>query len=106
MLFAFSNTTVTSVEATKAHSGSREANSGGPAPWPSGKVCTFCFGSLQFPGFGSWAQTWHRSLGHVEVASHMPQLEGLTTKKICNYVLGGLGEKKQGKKKKEGNPTQ
>ena len=30
----------------------------------------------------------------------MPQLEGLTTK-IYNYVLGGLGEKKQKKKCKE-----
>ena len=29
----------------------------------------------------------------------MPQLEGPTTK-ICNYVLGGFGEKKAGKKKK------
>ena len=37
------------------------------------------------------------SLGHVEVASHMPQLEGPTTK-IYNYVLGAFGEKKQEKK--------
>ena len=29
----------------------------------------------------------------------MPQLEGPTTK-IYNYVLGGLGEKRYGKKKK------
>ena len=28
----------------------------------------------------------------------MPQLEGPTTKKIYNYVLGGFGEKKQKKK--------
>ena len=34
------------------------------------------------------------------MASHMPQLEGPTTK-IYNYALGGLGEKKQKKKKKE-----
>ena len=30
----------------------------------------------------------------------MPQLEGATSK-IYNYVLGGFGEKKQEKKKKE-----
>ena len=36
----------------------------------------------------------------VEVASHMPQLEGLATK-INNYVLGGFGEKKAGGKKKK-----
>ena len=29
----------------------------------------------------------------------MPQLEGRTTKKIYNYVLGGFGEKKKRKKK-------
>ena len=38
------------------------------------------------------------SLGYTEAASHMPQLEGPTTK-IYNYVLGGFGDKK--KKKKE-----
>ena len=27
----------------------------------------------------------------------MPQLEGPTTKKIYNYILGGFGEKKQKK---------
>ena len=36
---------------------------------------------------------------HAEVASHMPQLEGPTTR-IYNYILGGLGEKKQEKKKR------
>ena len=58
----------------------------------------FCFGSL---GFGSWAWTWHRSLGHVEAASHMPQLEGPTTEKIYSYVLGGFGGKSRKKEKKE-----
>ena len=47
--------------------------------------------------FGSWARTWHCSSGHAEAASHMPQLEGPTTR-IYSYVLGGFGEKK---KKKE-----
>ena len=54
------------------------------------------------PGFWSWAQTWHSSLGHVETVSHMPQLEGPTAK-IYNYVLGGFGEIKAGKKNPMGN---
>ena len=44
-------------------------------------------------------QTWHHSSGHAEAVSHMPQVEGPTTK-IYNYVLGGFGEKKQGKKRR------
>ena len=44
-----------------------------------------------------WAQTWPCSLGHVEAVSHIPQLEGPTTR-ISKYVLGGFGEKKQEKK--------
>ena len=41
---------------------------------------------------------WHHSSGHVEAASHMPELEGPTTK-IYNYVLGGIwGEKAERKK--------
>ena len=41
--------------------------------------------ALQQPGvhrFGSWAQTWHCLLGHVEAVSHMSQLEEPTTKNI------------------------
>ena len=55
---------------------------------------------LRHPGFRcfrSWAQTWHCSYGHVEAASHMPQLEGPTTT-IYNYIMRGFGEKKQKKK--------
>ena len=37
------------------------------------------------------------SLGRVEAASHMPQLEGPTAK-MYNYVLGGFWEKKAEKK--------
>ena len=48
----------------------------------------------EFRQFVSRAWTWHHSSGHVETASHMPQLEGPTTK-IYNYVLGGSGGKKQ-----------
>ena len=40
-------------------------------------------------------------ISHAAGASHMPQLGGPTTK-IYNYVLGGFGEKKQEKNKKEG----
>ena len=43
---------------------------------------------------------WHCSSGQAEAASHMPQLEGATTRKIHNYVLGGFGEKKEKFKKK------
>ena len=50
------------------------------------------------PGFRSWAQIRHCSSGHVEVASHMPQLEGLTTK-IYNYVPGGIWGEKAEKKR-------
>ena len=44
------------------------------------------------PGHGHG--TAHSS-GHDGAASHMPQLEGLTTKKVYNYVLGVFGEKKE-----------
>ena len=41
-------------------------------------------------------------LGHVEVASHMPQLEGPTTEKNIQLCSGGTwGEKKQEKKKED-----
>ena len=47
---------------------------------------------------GHGHDTAHQAMD--EAASHMPQLEGPITK-IYNYLLGGFGEKKQGKKKKE-----
>ena len=52
--------------------------------------------------FGSWAQIWHCSPGHAEVASCVAQPEVLTTR-IYNYVLGGFGEKM--KKKKDWQQT-
>ena len=48
----------------------------------------------------SWARTWHRSSGHAEVASHMPQPEALTTR-IYNYVPGGLWEEEEEEEEKE-----
>ena len=45
-------------------------------------------------------RTWHCSLGHVEVASHIPQLEGPAIK-IYNYVLRGDWVDKAEKRKKE-----
>ena len=57
------------------------------------------FSGPGFRWFESWAWTWHCSSGHAEAASHMPQLEGPTTK-MYNYVLGGFGEKKKKNKKK------
>ena len=52
---------------------------------------------LRQPGFcqfGSWAQT----SSHVEAASHMPQLEGPTTKntQLCTWEFG---EKKANKER-------
>ena len=52
---------------------------------------------LHGPGFcrfGSWAQTQHRSPSHAEAASHIPQLEGPTTKNM-QLCTGGLWEKKE-----------
>ena len=57
--------------------------------WARGRVVRFCW-------FGSWVQTRHRLSGHVKAVSHMPQLEGPTSK-IYNYVRGRFGEKKQEK---------
>ena len=71
----------------------------GPAPWRSGQVPVLHFGGPGFCQFGSWTRTWHRSSGHAEAVSHMPQLEGPITG-IYNYVLRGLwGE--EGKKTKK-----
>ena len=47
-----------------------------------------------FRQFESWARTWHCSSNHAEAASHMPQLEGPTTKDI-QLCTGGLWEKKE-----------
>ena len=72
------------------------------AEWVSSRA--LCFGSPGFHQFGSWAQTWHRSSGRVEVASHIAQLEGLTTR-IYKYVWGGgaLGRKSRETRKKIGS---
>ena len=64
--------------------------------WPCGQVVKFARSASAAPGFcqfESWAQTWHCSSSHAEVASHMPQLEGPTTKntQLCTR---GLWEKK------------
>ena len=58
------------------------------------------YGGPGFLWFGSWARTWHHSSGHIEVASHVLQLEEPTTK-IYNYILWGFGEKKQKEKEEE-----
>ena len=47
---------------------------------------------------GSWARTWHCSAGHVEVVSHVPQLEAPTTKSIQLYTGGDLGRKRKKEK--------
>ena len=68
-----------------------------PVPSLSGEVRTLLFGNPGFRWFGSWAHTWNRSSGHVELASHMPQLD-VRTIRIYSYVLGAFGEKKPKKK--------
>ena len=70
----------------------------GAGPVAEWLVCALRWDGPGFSWFGSWAGTWHRSSGHVEVASHMPQLEGPAAK-IYNYVLGGFGGDKAEKKK-------
>ena len=67
--------------------------------WPSGRVVKFArctAGSPVFRQFESWARTWHCSSNHTEAASHMPQLEGPTTKNIqrCTGRLWGEKGKK------------
>ena len=73
----------------------------GPAPWLSVvKFTRSAFGGPGFHWFGSWVRTWHCSSGHVEAVSHMPQLEGATTKNI-QLRTGWTGGEKVGEKKKE-----
>ena len=67
---------------------------------PRGRVVKFVHSASVARGFpsldsGPGRGTTH-SLGHVEAASHMPQLEGPTAK-IYNYALGGLGGEKANK---------
>ena len=68
--------------------------------WPRGRVVKFACsaaGGPVFRWFESWARTWHRSSNHAEAASHIPQLEGPTTKNI-QLCTGGLwGEKGKNK---------
>ena len=64
--------------------------------WPHGRVVKFAHsaaGGPVFRWFESWARTWHCSSNHAEAASHMPQLEGLTTKNTQLCTRGLWGEK-------------
>ena len=65
----------------------------GPAPWLSGWLRVLHFGGPEFRRFDSCARTWHRSSNHAEATSHMPHLEGLTTKNT-QLCTGGLWEEK------------
>ena len=68
-------------------------NAGG---WPRGGVVKFTrstAGGPVFRWFEAWARTWHCSSNHAEAASHMPQLEGPTTKNIQLCTQGLWGEK-------------
>ena len=64
------------------------------AEWLSSRDC---FGSPGFHRFRSWAQTWHCSSGHAEVASHIPQAEAFTTR-IYSCVLGVWGRRRRKRK--------
>ena len=69
--------------------------------WPLGRVVKFkgsTSAAQDFAGLDPGCRHGTAHQGHAEVASHMPQLEGPTTK-INNYVLEGFGENKQEKKK-------
>ena len=64
--------------------------------WPRGRVVKFArsaVGGPVFRWFESWTRTWHCSSDHAEAASHMPQLEGPTTKNIQPCTGGLWGEK-------------
>ena len=66
--------------------------------WPRGQVVKFArsaAGGPVFRWFESWARTWHCSSNHAEAASHMPQLEGPTTKNIQLCTRGALGRKRK-----------
>ena len=70
---------------------------GGLVPWPVGQVRPLCFSGPGFLWLGSWAQTWHRSSGHAEAASHIAQPEGPTARiNNCTGGLRGEEEKKIG----------
>ena len=67
-----------------------------PRGWPRGWVVKFscsAAGGPVFCWFESWARTWHCSSNHAEAESHMPQLEGPTTKNIQLCTRGLWGEK-------------
>ena len=67
---------------------------------PHGWVVKFMHSTLRF-WFGSRAWTCYCSSSHAEAASQTAQPEALVTR-TYNYVLGGFGEKKEGKKRRLG----
>ena len=68
----------------------------------SGQVVKFAFSALVAPGFvglDPGRRPMHCLSSHAEVASHIGEPKGPTTR-IYHYVLGDFGEKKEGKNKK------
>ena len=66
--------------------------------WSRGRVVKFtcsAAGGPVFRWFESWARTWHCSSNNAEAVSHMPQLEGPTTKNIQLCTRGLWGERKK-----------
>ena len=66
-----------------------------PRDRPQGQVVKFLHSTLAAQSFAGLDPGCRH--GHAEAVSHVPHLEGPTTK-ICNYILCGFGEKKQKKK--------
>ena len=61
---------------------------------PGGVVVhMLCFGGLGFTGLDPGRRPIQHSSSHAVAASHMEEIEGLTTR-IYSYVLGLWGEKK------------
>ena len=62
--------------------------------WPSGQVRALCFSSLGFTSLDPGHGPTHCASSQGVVASHIEELEGLTTK-INIYVLGFWEKKKE-----------
>ena len=64
------------------------------AEWLSSHLCV---GGPGFHRFESWARIYHCSLGHAGAASHIPPLEGPTTKIYTTVYWGALGRRRKTK---------
>ena len=89
-------------ESNKCYSKKKKKEGGGAGPmaeWLS--LPRSAAGGQVFHWFESWVRTWHCSSSHAGAASHMPQLEGLTTENAQLCTRGLWGEKGKVKSKKK-----